>query len=152
MNVNVKHLSLTYADGIGDAATNRKIADQFILAEDDRVFSELVALLSPNCHFSSFTGVVRGRGAAVALLENEHCTIQLDWQTKLMQLTADTFERQGRVWQLKKSTSLLKDLPVVQEVGMWWSQERVIEHIVVNPAGFVQFRSLGYRWQLGVHW
>ncbi len=150
MNVNVKHLSLTYPAGLGDAFRNKKIAEQFILAEDDRVFSELAALLGPHCHLSSFSGVVRGRGAAIAILESEHGTIQLEWETKLMQLTADTFERRGRGWFIKGRSSILNNVPVVREVGIWWGQQKIVEHLVVNPDGYVQFRALGYRWQLGV--
>jgi hypothetical protein len=150
MNVNVKHLSLTVAEGLGDAAKNRVIAEKYVLAEDDREMTELVGLLDPACHVTSFAGVVRGPAASIAILENEHETVQVQWETKLLQLTSNTFERRGKAWFVSGRTRRVAQLPVVRECYAWWKQELVSQHIVVGPNQLVSFRSLGLRWQLGV--
>jgi hypothetical protein len=149
MNINVKHLSLTFGGGIGDGVKNKKVAEKFVLAEDDRELAEVVGLLAASCHFTSFSGVVRGRGASIAVLESEHQSMQLRWDTKLLQLTADTFERRGRVWFLTKKSEMFSKVPIVREGAAWWSQHKVVEHLVVNPEGLVQFRALAFRWGLG---
>ena len=152
MDVNVNHLSLSLGGGIGDAASNLKTAQDFVVAVDDRELAEAASLMSPSCHLSTFSGVVRGRGAAAAVLESEYDSLRLVWETKVIQLTADTFERRGKVLFLNGRLHSVASLPFVREVTLRLMQHPVIEHIVVGRDGLVLFRGLGYKWRLGVEW
>ncbi|KAG5502406.1 hypothetical protein JIQ42_05283 [Leishmania sp. Namibia] len=146
MSYSGRKLKYFVDDSDGWLRRNQQVAEQFVMAEDDRETKEMLSLMAPRAHFASFWGVVRGLPAAVALQAQECEHLRITWTSGLQTLTSHTFVREGYVHVLDKGR--MAAIPVL---GPWLSSffQRAVHEFLVVREGEVVFRSLGYVWDIG---
>ncbi|GET88304.1 hypothetical protein, conserved [Leishmania tarentolae] len=146
MSYNGRKLKYFVEDSDGWLRRNQQVAEQFVMAEDDRETKEMLSLLTPRVHFASFWGVVRGLPAAVALQAQEREHLRITWTSRLQPLTSRTFSRNGYVHVLDRDR--MSFIPIL---GPWLSSffQRPVQELLVVREGRVVFRSIGYTWDIG---
>ncbi|PBJ75210.1 hypothetical protein BCY84_03816 [Trypanosoma cruzi cruzi] len=147
MTYSVRKLRLLVDDPGGALRDNLAIAQSFFAAEDDRELEEFRSLMDLEVHYANFWGVARGPHAALAVFDNERSALRLTWPSRVMALTANTFERRGYVHFLSGGVASIPG------IGNWltrFTQSRVRESLVVKD-GKVKFRDLSFEWGLAVH-
>ncbi|CCW63350.1 unnamed protein product [Phytomonas sp. EM1] len=148
MSYNIRRLRFFVDDVYGSLQENQTVAEQFFLSEDDHELEEMMCMMVPYAHYSSFWGVARDELATKAVHTQEKEYLRLSWTGGITPLTSSTFIRAGYAHLTKGS--FLSDLPIVGPALSMLFQERVIESLVVRN-GKIVFRDLGYNWRLGVH-
>ncbi|KAG5505706.1 hypothetical protein JKF63_05041 [Porcisia hertigi] len=146
MSYNGRKLKYFVDDSDGWLRRNQEVAQQFVMAEDDRETKEMLSLMSPRAHFTSFWGVVRGLPAAVALQAQEREHLRITWTSGLQPLTSRTFFRSGYVHVFNRDR--MATIPIL---GPWVSSffQRQVQELLVVREGRVVFRSMGYVWDIG---
>lgn len=146
MPYNGRKLKYFVDDSDGWLRRNTQAAERFVMAEDDGETKEMLGLMTNRAHFASFWGVVRGLPAAVAVQAQERSHLRVTWTSGLQALTSHTFVRRGYVHVLDKER--IVSLPII---GPWISSffQKPIEEFLVVREGRVEFRSVGYAWDMG---
>mmetsp|Transcript_21307 Transcript_21307/g.24765 ORF Transcript_21307/g.24765 Transcript_21307/m.24765 type:complete len:147 (-) Transcript_21307:42-482(-) len=145
MSYSVRKLRNFIEDDKGVFRSNAALTKRYAMAYDDHESRELMELLSPEAHISSFWGTVRGPDAGLLIMIQERESMRITWTEPFVPITSQLFERRGYAEFSEDGGSV----PVLSSVLRKAKQQQIRESIVWSE-GRITFRDLGLQWRMAV--